>query len=124
VGSAHPHWHFDVDADLAERPMSGEDVGEEVAIEINLEPSPEEVDLDDDANGQNSVISTSQHQLASTLSRFHHVYLPARTMWHDLLCEMPGNATAQQHTPASEEEIDRWVISALRYLKSEFQTYM
>ena len=37
---------------------------------------------------------------------------------------MPEVALPQQHTPQSEVEIDRWLISALRYLKHEFEMYL
>jgi hypothetical protein len=37
---------------------------------------------------------------------------------------MPGLAVPQQLTPQSNIEIDSWLISALRCLKHEFETYM
>lgn len=116
VGAAHPHWQFDVDAGWF-APAS--QVAE--AIEIDLEPVAEEVDLD---NVGVVAAAPPRTRISATLAGFHHLHLPARTMWHDLLCVMPEIAAPQQHTPASEDEIDRWVISALRYLRSEFQNYI
>tara|TARA_R110002072_G_scaffold87288_1_gene197098 strand:+ start:385 stop:1146 length:762 start_codon:yes stop_codon:yes gene_type:complete len=116
VGAAHPHWQFDVDAGWFE---PADPAAEE--LEIDLEPIAEEVDLDDDEVIANAL---PRARISATLAGFHRLHLPARTMWHNLICAMPGAAEPQQHTPASEEEIDRWVISALRYLRSEFQNYM
>lgn len=120
-GAAHPHWQFDVDAGWLDTSPPLADAGE--PIEINLEPEVEveEVDLE---LGEMLAVAPPRPRITATLSGFHHLHLPARTMWHDLLCVMPDVATPQQHTPTSEEEIDRWVISALRYLRSEFQNYM
>jgi hypothetical protein len=118
VGAAHPHWQFDVDAGWVDRvPPAAE---EEKAVDIDLEPVAEDVNLGDDGGGG----GVATPRVSATLAGFHHLHLPARTMWHDLICVMPDVATPQQHTPESEEQIDRWVISALRYLRSEFQTYL
>lgn len=122
AGAAHPHWQFDVDAGWINRLPLGAEGAEEAAIEIDLEPVTEEVDLGDD--GAVVVAPPPPPRVSATLAGFHHLHLPARTMWHDLLCVMPDVATPQQHTPESEEQIDRWVVSALRYLRSEFQTYL
>ncbi len=120
-GAAHPHWQFDVDDGWLDAPPWVVHAGD--PIEIDLEPAAaaEEIDLED-----GDVISGARPRprITATLAGFHHLHLPARTMWHDLLCVMPDMATPQQHTPMSEDEIDRWVISALRYLRSEFQAYM
>lgn len=118
-GAAHPHWQFDVDAGWLNTSPVAADAGE--PIEIDLEPEAEEIDLD---AGDMLAITTPKSRIAPTLAGFHHLHLPARTMWHELLCTMPDIATPQQHTPTSEDELDRWVISSLRYLRSEFETYM
>ena len=111
-----------MDAGWINRLPLGAEGAEEAAIEIDLEPVTEEVDLGDD--GAVVVAPPPPPRVSATLAGFHHLHLPARTMWHDLLCVMPDVATPQQHTPESEEQIDRWVVSALRYLRSEFQTYL
>lgn len=120
-GAGHPHWQFDVDAGWLGPSPQAVDGGE--PIEIDLEPAAmvDEIDLEE---GDVITVATSKPRISATLAGFHHLHLPARTMWHDLLCEMPNMAAPQQHTPTSEDEIDRWVISALRYLRSEFQNYM
>lgn len=122
-GAAHPHWQFDVDAGWIDLPFPAADRVGDGAVEIDLEPAVEEIDLGDDNGGVAAALRPAR-RISATLAGFHHLHLPARTMWHDLLCVMPDVATPQQHTPESEDEIDRWVISALRYLRSEFQTYM
>jgi hypothetical protein len=119
VGAAHPHWQFDVDAGWLN--PAGLIADEGKAIEIDLEPAAEEVDLD---GGQMMAAQPVNTKLSATLAGFHHLHLPARAMWHDVLCVMPDMAVPQQHTPKTEDEIDRWVLSALRYLRSEFQAYM
>ncbi|WP_380789359.1 hypothetical protein [Sphingobium xenophagum] len=116
TGAAHPHWQFDVDAGWVDPATPVE-----LAVEIDLEPAIEEVDLGD---GTGLMAVAAPRRVSATLAGFHHLHLPARTMWHDLLCVMPDVATPQQHTPESHDQIDRWVISALRYLRSEFQAYM
>jgi hypothetical protein len=122
-GAAHPHWQFDVDAGWIDFPFPAADRAGDGAVEIDLEPAVEEIDLGDNNRGVAANLHSAR-RISATLAGFHHLHLPARTMWHDLLCVMPEVATPQQHTPASEDQIDRWVISALRYLRSEFQAYM
>ncbi len=121
VGAAHPHWQFDVDPHWMESVGMRANATEPKAIEIDLEPSAETIDLE---AGDEVVAATPTLRISAALAGFHHLHLPARTMWHDLACIMPDLATPQQHTPASGEEIDRWVVSALRYLRSEFQRYV
>lgn len=113
-GAAHPHWQFDV-----EEGWFAESNSEE--IEIQLEPDDEEIvdiSLDDDQ------IRASPRRLSSTLSSFHRLHLPARAMWHDAMCAMPDNPAPQQHSPTDMNEIDRWLVSALRYIGHEFEAYM
>lgn len=122
VGAAHPHWQFDVDAGWFDREPPAAEGIEDVLVEINLEPIVENVDLGDGGGNGGGVIVPPR--VSATLAGFHRLHLPARTMWHELQCDMPHVATPQQHTPGSKEQIDRWVISALRYLRSEFQAYL
>jgi hypothetical protein len=119
VGAAHPHWQFDVDTGWVDPVPSPGKGATEAIIEIDLEQMTEEIDLPEDL-----VRAPAPRRLSATLAGFHRLHLPARTIWHELLCSMPDDARPQQHTPASEDEIDRWVISALRYLKHEFALYM
>ena len=119
-GAAHPHWQFDVDADWLDPSPSAADAGEPIEIDLEPKAEVEEIDLED---ADMIAGATLRPSITATLAGFHHLHLPARTMWHDLLCVMPDMAEPQQHTPTSHDEIDRWVISALRYLRSEFQTY-
>jgi hypothetical protein len=122
-GAAHPHWQFDVDVGWIETlsEVAG-GVGEVTEIDLDPESEIEEIDLGND--GGIVVAPRMVGRVSATLAGFHHLHLPARTMWHDRLCVMPDVATPQQHTPEHEDQIDRWVISALRYLRSEFRAYM
>lgn len=122
-GAAHPHWQFHVDEGWIDPPFPAADRAGDDAIEIDLESAIEEIDLSDHNGGVAAALHPTR-RISATLAGFHHLHLPARTMWHDLVCDMPEVATPQQHTPESEDQIDRWVISALRYLKSEFTVYM
>lgn len=117
LGAAHPHWQFDIDSGWIDQPPEGID-----EVEIDLEPEVEDINLSDYGSGA-TVASLPSRLISATLASFHHLHLPARTMWHDLMCVMPDVATPQQHTPENEDQIDRWVISALRYLRSEFKAY-
>ncbi|WP_435203715.1 hypothetical protein [Qipengyuania sp. 902] len=119
-GAAHPHWQFDVDAGWLDTSPSAADGDEPIEIDLEPKAKGEEIDLDD---SNLSADATQKPRISATLAGFRHLHLPARTMWHDLLCVMPDVAAPQQHTPTCHDEIDRWVISALRYLRSEFQTY-
>ncbi len=120
VGAAHPHWQFDLDSGwIGATPMRvTAGVAEEALIEVDLELEVEEIDL-----GAVKVAPPGA-QISATLAGFHRLHLPARAMWHQLECSMPEMAAPQQHTPGSDAEIDSWLISALRYLKHEFESYM
>ena len=125
IGAAHPHWQFDVDsgwlvpAAMPLRPFNAE----EAPIEIDLEPRVEEIDLGVAAPADEGA-APSPTGISATLAGFHRLHLPARAMWHEVQCSMPEVPAPQQHTPGSEVEIDNWLVSALRYLKHEFETYM
>lgn len=125
AGAAHPHWQLDVDTGWIDLLSQVGQAYEEATIDIDLgsQVEVEDVDLGDD-DADVVVATPPARRVSATLAGFHHLHLPARTMWHDLLCEMPDFATPQQHTPEHEDQIDRWVISALRYLRSEFRAYM
>jgi hypothetical protein len=110
-GAAHPHWQFDVESSWFED-------GHAEEITIRLEPAEEMISLD------GSALASEPAQISSTLSSFHRIHLPARAMWHKSMCVMPETAEPQQHSPESTDEIDRWFISAVRYVGHEFQAYM
>jgi hypothetical protein len=122
VGAAHPHWHFDLASGWIGGAQTVTDLGARQAmIEVDLEPKVEEIDLTAAAD---AAIASPPARISATLAGFHHLHLPARAMWHELQCVMPELAGPQQHTPQSDTEIDSWLISALRYLKYEFENYM
>jgi hypothetical protein len=123
VGAAHPHWQFDLDSGwIGRAPMHVAALGAgQATIEVDLEPKVEEIDLSAAAD---VAVASPPVRISATLAGFHHLHLPARAMWHELQCVMPELAAPQQHTPQSDTEIDSWLISALRYLKHEFENYM
>ena len=57
------------------------------------------------------------------LSWVHRVHLPVRAMWHAQVCAMPNDAASHQHEPTTVDEVDSWILSAVRYLRHEFDTY-
>jgi hypothetical protein len=121
VGAAHPHWQFDVDSGWIDPIVALAPRADEAAIEIDLEPGVEDIDL---APVAAVPVRPSAPRISATLAGFHHLHLPARAMWHELQCIMPDVAGPQQHTPQSEDEVGRWLISALRYLRHEFELYL
>ncbi len=126
IGAAQPHWQLDIDAGWIDalHPEHANAAG--ATIEVDLEPAVEEVNLDEEAgdgDASNNPLLRPK-KISPTLAGFHHLHLPARSMWHEMLCVMPDLAGPQQHTPSTEAEIDNWVVSALRYLRSEFRNYL
>jgi hypothetical protein len=123
VGAAHPHWQFDVDYGWigAGSMRALVHSAEGATIEVDLESEMEEIDL---PTAPDIAVEPTPTRISATLAGFHHIHLPARALWHELECTMPEVALPQQHTPQSEAEIDRWLISALRYLKHEFELYL
>ena len=106
-GAAHPHWQVDSHVLLGDRSMGAE-------MTINLEDAQptEEIDL-----SRNSSVTSHPSRW------FHKLHLPVRAMWHERPCVMPGEVETQQHEPRGVDEIDNWVISAIRYVRHEFSTY-
>jgi len=96
-------------------------VAETEVIEVTLEPGTEDIELGEVSDIKLNPVTDT---LSAALAGFHRLHLPARAMWHEILCEMPELASPQRHTPGSEEEIDRWLVSALRYLAHEFSVYL
>ena len=106
-GAAHPHWQIDLNTLRSDRTTNPE-------IAINLEDvqPTEEIDLSADSNPKS-------HPSAW----FHKLHLPVRAMWHVKPCVMPEVVEMQQHEPTGVEELDNWVMSAVRYVRHEFSIY-
>lgn len=111
-GAAHPHWQVDL------HEMFIADGIQPVVrtAEIDLSPRIEEVDLDEPTGS----VPYVQHRL---LPWFHKLHLPARAMWHEDHKDSPRDAGRHQHEPESGQQIDNWVLSAVRYLRNELSKY-
>jgi hypothetical protein len=117
LGAAHPHWQFDADATwIADASDDG------MAVDVQIPPRPEEMMELMPADQQADATSVPAKG-RNPLFWFHRLHLPARAMWHEALRAIPGEPEGQQHEPIDTDEIDRWVISALRYLRHEFKLY-
>lgn len=128
-GAAHPHWQFDgelrnpitqfADSSLVDDPQLGE------IVDVVLGDASEVVNVqlgDDTINSASSNLVGAQ-AVVGALPWFHKLHLPARALWSASECVPPELSDAQQHQPADADELDRWLVSALRYMKHEFQLY-
>ena len=113
-GVAQPHWHVDLHEVFAAR--AREDSGQAGEIDLNTVTPTEEIDLED-AGAADAPI---QRPL---LPWFHRLHLPARAMWHTEPEGPFNDAQRHQHEPASGNEIDNWVLSAIRYVRDEISKY-
>lgn len=113
-GAAHPHWQFDVDAS-----WNGDGYQGEIAVDLESDTQKfEHVDLSLDTSGLPHFDGER-----SAYFWFHRLHLPARAMWHEGACLMPNEPETHQHEPREVDEIDQWVLSALRYIRHEFSLY-
>lgn len=112
-GAAHPHWQIDLH-ELG----NDEGVTKEILIDLAEANPVEEIDLHSLAPER-----PERPRRSPPLRWFHKLHLPARAMWHERPYAMPDDAESQQHEPAKIEEIDNWVLSAIRYVRHEFSTY-
>jgi hypothetical protein len=131
-GAAHPHWQFDGELrnsglTAMAAPATHEPV--DLIQDVDLTSAAQAVDVDLIAVAPNSnllepvVDQVRADEPIGPLPWFHKLHLPARAMWARELCSMPNGAEPQQHEPSGTKEIDRWVISALRYMRHEFREY-
>lgn len=121
-GSAHPHWQFN--GELRGQPANAAIQIEPQTIDVALAPDVATVNLE--ALTPPADIEVAPPMIADPVGPFpwfHKLHLPARALWSEVECRMPDEASAQQHPPASTEELDRWVVSALRYMRHEFSSY-
>lgn len=121
-GSAHPHWQFD--GEMRETTVLLSEPDEDGVVNVDLREQANVIDLERPA-GINHLQPKSNHREATTshFPWFSKLHLPARAMWSIEPCRMPNEATSQQHEPECSSEIDNWVLSALRYMRHEFQQY-
>ena len=112
-GAGHPHWQIDL-----KKLQEAVGPAQEIHIEIPSPITVQEIDLNKPSSGRPRLT-----RLRSPLSWFHKLHLPARAMWHEQPCTMPSDAESHQHEPTTLDEIDNWVLSAIRYVRYEFSTY-
>ena len=106
-GAAHPHWHIDL-----HKVDSNEGRKDSTILDISLTDPVEDVDL-----------RTRIPETPKPLHWFHKLHLPARATWHKTPCHMPHDVAGHQHEPENVDEIDNWILSAIRYVRHEFETY-
>ncbi len=112
--AAHPHWQFDADSNWTQIQDP------KAMVEVEIGEPEEEIDL---AGGEAPELPLAPAAARKQLQWFHRLHLPARAMWHEKLRSIPGEPEGQQHEPQNSDEIDYWVLSAVRYVRHEFQTY-
>jgi hypothetical protein len=112
--AAHPHWHFDAESNwtVIEDPKA--------MVDLEIGEPEEEINLADGEVPEPTVVATAPRE---QFRWFHRMHLPARAMWHEKLRSIPGEPDGQQHEPQNSDEIDNWVLSAVRYLRREFRLY-
>ena len=54
---------------------------------------------------------------------FCKLHFRAPAHWSEVVCILPDQATARRHEPEEFDQLDKWLISALRYLRHEFEIY-
>ena len=125
-GAAHPHWQFD---DPAESNAAS------IALELVETPQTEEdttVDLTEELLSDEPLRATQEAMTrdgsaanlqAARYSWFHKVHFAARAHWADEICDLQEESQPHAHAPDSLEQIDKWIISALRYMGHEFDKY-
>ena len=112
-GAAHPHWQIDL-----HELVFPESVATEVTIDVDARDTVEEIDLD--TVGVEPRVSPHRKGF---LGWVHRVHLPVRAMWHAQVCAMPNDPASHQHEPTTVDEVDSWILSAVRYVRHEFDTY-
>lgn len=117
-GAAHPHWQFDGDM-RAVMSMGYVPAGPPTEPVLAVPIGEVVEDLTGALSDGESLLTTSGH----IYPWFHKMHIPARALWSEKVCVMPDQAEAQQHEPKEIVQLDNWVISALRYLRHEFETY-
>jgi hypothetical protein len=120
-GAAHPHWQFDdptepnAEAIASEllRPKESEtsaiDVTHELLSDKSTEPAP-------------TLLTTLP---AGRYRWFHKIHFAARAEWATReICNFAEiEQTQHAHSPFETSELDRWIISALLYVRNEFEKY-
>ena len=112
-GSAHPHWHIDLQELMTYEPGT-----QEVTVDVKQRDTIESIDL-----GATDVESVVPVYRTGPLNWISKIHLPARALWHERPYEIQGDAEGHQHKPVTVDELDNWILSAIRYLVAEFEAY-
>ena len=112
-GAAHPHWHIDL------HELMRYELGiREVAVDVGQRDAIEKIDLY--ATSVEPAVSVDR---TVALNWLHRVHLPARAMWHERPYVDQYDAEGHQHKPVTLDEVDNWILSAIRYLHNEFEAH-
>lgn len=119
-GAGHPHWQFGVD------PSDGSATGEtadEIAEELRQIETDDTALLLDDGLGEIVEAVSSPSKFRSFWKRMH---FPSNAAWATAIWDPandPAGVKSHAWSPSSSDEIDNWVVSAIRYVQSEFRNY-
>lgn len=125
-GAAHPHWQFDDPT---------EQIAESIATELMppVETEKETIDLTEELLSEEPVEPVEARSPpgevpvtlpATRYQWFHKIHFAARAEWANHECDLDDEEQPQHaHSPIEIDEIDRWIISPLRYVRHEFNKY-
>lgn len=119
-GAGHPHWQFGVDA--LDASPSGE-TADEIASELL------QVATDDTAlllDGEAPAITEPAPSSAKLRAFWKRMHFPSNAAWATTIWDPandPAGVKSHAWSPSSSDDIDNWVISAIRYVQSEFGNY-
>ena len=116
-GAGHPHWQFGIDAlDID----SGGETADEIEVELN-QSTVDDTALLLDAGPAESAYSGEK--LRSFWKRMH---FPANATWAAAMWDPdddPQGTKSHATSPSNAGDIDNWVVSAIRYVRNEFENY-
>lgn len=119
-GAGHPHWQFGVDAlDVG----STSETADEIADELLQDETDDTALLLDDEAQAIAEPAPSSAKLRAFWKRMH---FPSNAAWATAIWDPandPAGVKSHAWSPSSSDDIDNWVISAVRYVQSEFRNY-
>ena len=122
-GAAHPHWQFGEELGMSPLPAV-DDRAEEIAQELMAEPIDSTNLLEPTLSGEHLTPSPLDGR---TRALFKRIHFPAKAGWATSIWDPhsdPQGADIHAVSPRSCEELDSWIISAIRYVQNEFGKYI
>lgn len=121
-GAGHPHWQFRGE-DLVEQ-RGDENVSAEAIAEQLQRAAVDETDrLTGELSIPLSALDAPARRSIAMLGRFH---FPANAGWAAAIWDPASNPEGKDlhaSSPASCDELDNWIISAMRYVSNEIRNY-